>query len=264
MGLAIEHHVWVAALLLESVLPACSMLRQGCLGWLALWMSDRGAPGAAHVSLVICAGTAVGWPHLPAATLETIAVAYGSVCAYLGARFLWRSSKLVAIRREAEPLVLTGEAARCWARCEKRFGMGGAALAASSLIFGPVTLGLGRKLILLPTGMVQSLPETEMETVLAHEFAHMRRNDFLKNLFYELLSLPVSYHPLLWRTRGWVRENREMLCDQIAAEVMKRLAYARSLLRLASLIVAGAPAKVPHAIGSGGGTTVNVTYTLGR
>jgi TonB family protein len=86
--------------------------------------------------------------------------------------------------------------------------------------------------------------------VTAHEFAHMRRRDFLKNMGYGVVSLPVAYHPLLWLTRARVAESREMVCDAMAAEAMAgRERYARSLLRLASLLAKGAPARTLHAIG---------------
>ena len=93
------------------------------------------------------------------------------------------------------------------------------------------------------------LPEADLHTVIAHEFAHMRRKDFMKNLLYELLSLPVTYHPLLWLTRARIMESREMVCDQMAAAMTGRNEYAQSLLRLASLLVAGTLGRTPHTIG---------------
>jgi TonB family protein len=110
-------------------------------------------------------------------------------------------------------------------------------------------MGLRRKLLLLPVGMVDRLPELDLHTVIAHEFAHMHREDFTKNLLYELLSLPVTYHPLLWLTRARIMESREMVCDQMAAAMTGRNEYARSLLRLASLLVAGTLGRTPHTIG---------------
>jgi TonB family protein len=130
-----------------------------------------------------------------------------------------------------------------------RFGIDRASVAAASQIFGPVTVGFARKLVLLPAGMVAELPVADLHTVIAHEFAHMRRNDFLKNLIYELLSLPVSYHPLFSLTRERIMESREMVCDEMAAEIAGRNEYARSLLRLATLLVNGLPVRTPHAIG---------------
>jgi TonB family protein len=83
----------------------------------------------------------------------------------------------------------------------------------------------------------------------------MQRHDFLKNLIHELLSLPVRFHPLFRLTRQRVMESREMVCDQMAAEVGERHQYARSLLRLASLLVHGLPTRTPHAIGIFDATT---------
>jgi TonB family protein len=97
--------------------------------------------------------------------------------------------------------------------------------------------------------MVGSLSLEDFHTVIAHEFAHMRRNDFIKNLLYELLSLPVAYHPLLWLTQERITESREIVCDQLAAEISGRNEYAQSLLRLASLLVHGTSVRIPHAIG---------------
>ena len=127
--------------------------------------------------------------------------------------------------------------------------MNDVSIAASSRIFSPVTMGLRRKLLLLPVTMVDVLPELDLHTVIAHEFAHMQRKDFMKNLLYELLSLPVTYHPLLWLTRARIMESREIVCDQMAAAMTGRNEYARSLLRLASLMVAGTLASIPHTIG---------------
>ncbi len=102
---------------------------------------------------------------------------------------------------------------------------------------------------MLPASIVDSLPDADFRAAIAHEFAHMRRNDFAKNLSYQALSLPVSYHPLLRLTRERITESREMVCDRMAAEFTGRTRYAHSLLRLASLLVTGTPAKASHAIG---------------
>ncbi len=79
----------------------------------------------------------------------------------------------------------------------------------------------------------------------------MRRRDFAKNLAYQLLSLPIAFHPFAWLTRSRMAEIRELVCDDLAANaVAGRQRYARSLLRLAAQF-AGRPnaAPTPHAIG---------------
>jgi len=97
--------------------------------------------------------------------------------------------------------------------------------------------------------MAELLTAADLHTVIAHEFAHIQRKDFLKNLLYQGLSLPVTYHPLLWLTRARIMESREMVCDQMATELTGLNEYAQSLLRLASLLLAGKLHTTPHTIG---------------
>jgi len=242
-----EHRVWVVTLLLQSLLPAGSMLSFEWLRTLAFlgWNANRA--GEAQVSVVMGGGTGIGVLPPPGWLLATIAISYAVVVAWFAARFLWRAISLSALRREAVPVRLTGEAALFWERCSK--GLRGVSMAASSRIFSPVTMGLRRELILLPASMGELLPAADLHTVIAHEFAHIHRKDFLKNLLYQLLSLPVTYHPLLWLTRARIVESREMVCDQMATATTGRNEYAQSLLRLASLLVAGKLHTTPHTIG---------------
>jgi TonB family protein len=249
IGAAAEHRAWVCVLLLESLLPALSSLPHEWLQTLLHWSGGASSGDEAHVSVVTGAGTAWFAPHLPVSLLAAIAILYCAASAYFVARFAWRWAKLHALCREAEEVVLSGDAALCWAQCAERFGVDGVSLATSRRIFGPVTMGFSRRLVLLPAKMLSGLGQAEMQTLIAHEFAHIRRNDFLKNAIYELLSLPLSYHPLFWLTRQRIMESREIVCDQMAAEVGGRNQYARSLLRLAALLVEGPPARTPHAIG---------------
>lgn len=247
-GAAAEHRVWAIVLVLQSLVPAAAVLPSEWLHRLSFWGRQAGRAGEAHVSVVVGAGAGIGVLPLPGMMLA-IAIAYAAVCGYFAARFLWRGVNLRAMRREAVPVVLTGDAALFWARCAKSSAIDDASIAASSRIFGPVTMGLRGKVLLLPVSMVGVLPEVDLHTIIAHEFAHMHRRDFTKNLLYELISLPVTYHPLHWMTRARITESREMVCDQMAAAMTGRNEYAGSLLRLASLLVAGTLHMTPHTIG---------------
>jgi TonB family protein len=248
LGAAIEHRVWVMALLLQTLLPALSIFPWEWLPTLS-WGGNAGKAGDAHVSVAIGQGTGIGDLQLPDVLLRAVTIVYVAVIAYFVVRFLWRAINLSALRREAVPLPLKGQAALFWQRCLKRFEVQDVTIAASSQVFGPVTLGIQRKLLLLPVNVIEQLPEADLHTVIAHEFAHMRRKDFMKNLLYELLCLPVSYHPLLWLTRARIMESREMVCDQMASAVTGTNEYAQSLLRLASLLITGTLGRTPHTIG---------------
>lgn len=244
-----EHRVWVGVLFLQSILPACSYAQFAWLRTLLVWHSGADAPGEGQVMVLVGKGFASGAYWLPSIVFAVIAIMYGATVFYFAARFVWRWSQLHAMRRGSVPVVLAGESARCWANYSELFGIRNAAVAMSSRVFAPVTMGVSPKLLLLPAGIVARISAADMQTVIAHEFAHMRRNDFFKNLLYELLSLPVSYHPVLWLTRQRITETREIICDQAAANLTGRSQYSRSLLRLASLLVDAMPPRAAHAVG---------------
>ena len=247
VSVAAEHRVWVITLMLQSLLPAGSIFSFDWLRTFSFLGWNASKTSQAHVSVAMGGGTGIGPLPLPGYLLATIAILYATASTYFAARFLWRGISLSALRREAVPVRLAGEAALFWARCSRRFQIEHVSIAASSRIFSPVTMGLRR--ILLPVSMIDVLPAADLQTVIAHEFAHIHRKDFMKNLLYELLSLPVTYHPLLRLTRARIMESREMVCDQMAAAMTGPNEYAQSLLRLASLLVAGTLNRTPHTIG---------------
>jgi bla regulator protein blaR1 len=248
-GAEAEHRVWVSVLLLQSLLPAFSALPWEGLREKVNWFGTAHGGGSARVSVVIGEGTRLGVLHLPHVLATAIGMIYAGVCAVFIARFLLRCRRLTVLRGETDAASLTGEAAKVWMRCSAQFGIENVEIRVSSRVFGPITFGIFRRLVLLPSGMIAGLSEPDLYTVIAHEFAHLRRNDFLKNLLYGCFSLPVSYHPLSWRARERLMETREMVCDEMVAAISGKEEYAHSLLRLASLLVEGVPIRTPHAIG---------------
>jgi TonB family protein len=252
-GPRVEHRIWVSALLLEAILPACPLrvgeqLRE--LWHLVPWGWTGNTTG--HIRIAIGSGTTQehGVFRLPPIVLEALLLTYGCSLVYFTGRLAWGFWKTAATRSHSEPVELTGEAALSWNRYSRTFAMDAAELATSANTSVPVTLGLRRGVLLVPYGFLESVDHNDLDALFAHEFAHMRRRDFAKNLLYELLSLPIACHPLLWLTRSRVAESREMVCDAMAAEAIAgRERYARSLLRLASLLVKGTPARTLHAIG---------------
>jgi len=249
LGLAAEHRAWVGVLLLQALLPAASTVSWNSLRTL---LNFSGAPpnnSQPHVSVVMGSGIAFGSPHLPAWLLACLVIGYLSITVWFVARFLWRLRTIRLLRQNAAEVTLSTDQASYWSQCAEAFKVKGASLCTSSDIQGPITIGFKRKLVLLPPDMLAALPGTELRTAIAHEFAHMHRQDFLRNVLYELLCLPVCFHPVLSLTRCRLAETREMVCDQMAASLSDHHRYARSLLRLASLLVGRMPARTPHAIG---------------
>jgi TonB family protein len=245
LGATVQHRVWVMTLVLESVLPAISILPWPNV--LPFWHGREAGQG--HVNVILGSGTAAGAHAWSGIVLAGLTAFYVLVTGYFAARFAWRTGKVAVMRREAMEITLTGEPALFWSRWARKFDLHDVAIAASSRVFAPVTLGARKLLLLLPASMENTVSDQDLCTVIAHEFAHMRRRDFLKNMLYELLSLPVTYHPCLPLTRTHIMESREMICDQIAASVTGPGEYTQSLLRLASLLVTGMPVRQPHTIG---------------
>ena len=101
-------------------------------------------------------------------------------------------------------------------------------------IAGPVLAGVVRPTLLLPAGSTGDMSPAEINAVLAHELAHLRRHDPVVHAACSLLLLPVCFHPAaLWAARC-VRRTREMACDAEAARSMGSSAtYARALLQVA-------------------------------
>jgi bla regulator protein blaR1 len=106
-------------------------------------------------------------------------------------------------------------------------------LARSAYVHGPVLIGILRPLILLPAAIGTGLTPRQLEMVLAHELAHLRRFDHLINLFQTLVETLLFYHPVVrWVSRD-LRVERELASDEMAAKVTgDRIAYAETLLML--------------------------------
>ncbi|WP_341226781.1 M56 family metallopeptidase [uncultured Arcticibacterium sp.] len=82
-----------------------------------------------------------------------------------------------------------------------------------------MVLGALKPVILIPTSLVSGLSAEQLELIIAHEIAHIKRNDFLINLGQTLLENLFFYHPIFWLVSHQIRENREHACDDWAAEL---------------------------------------------
>jgi len=183
---------------------------------------------------------AVGW------------VAYLCVLVYLSGRMGWGVWVTEGLRRNAVPAAVSEETGGRIARFQRLLGVAGdgVEVVSSRGISGPATVGVWRHTLILPPGFLDELSEGDLDALLAHEFAHMRRLDFAKNLLYGLASLPAAYHPALWLTRKRLAETRELVCDKMAAKAVGgRESYARSLLRLARMLTDRDAPRILHAIG---------------
>jgi beta-lactamase regulating signal transducer with metallopeptidase domain len=108
-----------------------------------------------------------------------------------------------------------------------------AGLYISHHIQGPIAIGIVRSLVILPASALMALSPEQLEAVLAHELAHVRRADYLWNLVQTMVETLLFFHPAVWWVGRRLREQRELCCDDVAVEsCADPLIYATALLRL--------------------------------
>jgi len=97
----------------------------------------------------------------------------------------------------------------------------------------PALIGWIRPVILVPAGALINLSAEELEAVLAHELAHIRRHDYLVNLLQTVVETLFFYHPAVWWINRNIRSEREDCCDDLAVELCGNpLTYVRALTAL--------------------------------
>jgi len=162
-------------------------------------------------------------------------------------RRAWRRTQ--AIRRSAHGRAMPDEMKRVAARCGDLFNLKNVRVECSTKLDAPVTIGWRAPVIILPESFFGTTVTAEtLASVLGHEMAHIARRDFLLNLAYEVLRLPISFHPLALSATRQINRTRELACDElVAGRVLAADAYARSLVRVAGALTA--PAQHAYSLG---------------
>jgi TonB family protein len=100
----------------------------------------------------------------------------------------------------------------------------------SALVQVPTVIGWLRPVVLVPASCLSGLSAMQIEAILAHELAHIRRHDYLVSVLQSVIETLLFYHPAVWWVSRQVRRERECCCDEMAVAVGgDRLAYARAL-----------------------------------
>jgi HEAT repeat protein/beta-lactamase regulating signal transducer with metallopeptidase domain len=103
----------------------------------------------------------------------------------------------------------------------------------STLVQVPTVIGWLRPVILLPVSALTGLTPPQLEAILAHELAHIKRYDYLFNLIQTVIETLLFYHPAVWWVGRQIRIEREHCCDDLAvAACGDALTYARALTEL--------------------------------
>ena len=106
----------------------------------------------------------------------------------------------------------------------------------SSSVAVPVLVGWLRPTVVFPIAALSGLSPAQVEALLAHELAHVRRHDYLVNLLQSVAEILLFYHPAVWWLSARVRAERELCCDDVAVGVCDRLVYATALTDLAAMM----------------------------
>ncbi|RZT95861.1 TonB-dependent SusC/RagA subfamily outer membrane receptor [Ancylomarina subtilis] len=89
----------------------------------------------------------------------------------------------------------------------------------SASIDSPSLIGYFKPVILLPISLISGIPENQLEIIIAHELAHIRRHDYLVQFIQGIIEILFFYHPMVWWLSSVVNTEREHICDDLAVKV---------------------------------------------
>lgn len=242
-----EHILCVLTLVSAVLLPAIPLLQ-------AIFLAPFHRPGAtAFLFFAAVAGPdnatkTEGVFTLSPATISVIAFLYIATFCYFASKLLWSSRCTARLLQSASHLELPPAHQQALKKCFEAFQIATPRVVSSNGVSGPVVLEQRGSILLVPPNFATNCAPPEFLAALAHEFAHIERRDFVKNICYEAIGLFVAFHPAIWLIKAQIAQSREMICDRIATEkLIAPGAYARSLLSLASMVatISRAPSANP-------------------
>lgn len=164
-------------------------------------------------------------------------------------RLVLASAHIVALRRRCS--IEQGPTAALVSTLAARMGVRRSiSVRVAPTAIAPATFGFFRPVILLSSATVLGISPQQLEAVIAHELAHIRRHDYLVNVLQMLAETLFFYHPAVWWASRRIRVERELCCDDVAVQACgDAVCYAQALTSVARLQIA--PSSV--ALGSAGG-----------
>jgi len=101
----------------------------------------------------------------------------------------------------------------------------------SGIVKVPIVVGVLKPVVLVPLGMLTRLSPTQVETVLLHELAHVRRRDFAMNILQRVAESFFFFNPFIMWLSARIREEREACCDDIVMEhINDKRSYLEALI----------------------------------
>lgn len=190
---------------------------------------------ATPASVLVTESIATSWSDSIKAVLNpwlpTIVAVWCCGVLLFSVRPIWGWLMVRRLLREGTSPVATHVQETLRRVCEKTQVRRRVEVLASSLVGSPIVVGCFRSVILVPASFVANLPIAQLEAILAHELAHVRRYDFLVNLLQTLVETFFFYHPAVWWLSDRIRVERENCCDDLVVAVLNnKVEYGRALL----------------------------------
>jgi len=221
-----------ASLLAMAVAPALTYWWLGNSGQAARiesvtdWGARQLAPGVAYAPV-----TDPWQQAMPGIVMVWFA---GAVACSL--RLLMGFISAAALRRSPHAPVLTEWQQTLDRLIERMHVSRSVRLLATERVDSPSVIGWLRPVILAPVGVLCGLAPEQVEALLAHELAHVRRHDYLVNVLQGIAESLLFYHPAVWWISNQIRAEREHCCDDLAVAASGDvLVYARALAELESM-----------------------------
>ena len=118
----------------------------------------------------------------------------------------------------------------------------GMELVESALVRSPLVVGHLKPMILFPIGAINKLNTKEVEAILAHEIAHVLRNDYIFNIIQSVIEALFYFHPAVWWISANIRTERENSCDDVAIALCgNSMTYAKALVSVQEMAYYGSP-----------------------
>ena len=235
-----RHFLWVAALGLSLVMPLVTSVRAGRSTATAAWPPPQIALGPIAITDVtpISSQTSAAVPKSTLQINQSVAIGllalYLMFLGYRGVKLLRAWARTQAARRGAIPIEPADRIQAVVASCQQAIGVTNVGVVSSASLRAPATIGIRRPLVILPEALVRDAGAEALTAAIGHELVHVRRRDFLLNLIYEIIFLPLSFHPAAALMRRRITQTRELRCDELVAELLLHPeVYARSLVQLA-------------------------------
>ncbi|WP_309387006.1 M56 family metallopeptidase [Cerasicoccus frondis] len=194
--------------------------------------TDIGIPKAS--ALIVENPTEPGWretwAQLAAPYVPWLVVGWFPIAVLLSLRLTigWRLTRLWV--RKGKPISLPVD----FETLKLRMGVTVAVrVLESAYAKAPMVVGALKPVILIPIGFLTMLTPEQVEAILLHELAHVRRRDYIVNFIQSYVASVLFYHPVVWWLNSKAVATRELCCDAMSAEEFADNAqYAQALASL--------------------------------